>query len=150
MSQILTSLATLPGEKPHVRYPKQYLPLSSSRRSQMPPCFPSENPYTVWVNLVKVASLICESDPDAPRWGTSEGPAAYSNDFALCREIIPAGRGDCCDTRASADGSHHHVPSQMARLHIPVFRNLFFGSKKMFLTGFLGIFFSCVFRRNFS
>jgi len=37
------------------------------------------------------------------------------------------------------------------RLHIPVFRNLFFGSKKPFLTGFLRIsFFSCVFRRNFS
>jgi hypothetical protein len=36
-------------------------------------------------------------------------------------------------------------------LHIPVFRNLFFGSKKPFLTGFLRIsFFSCVFRRNFS
>jgi hypothetical protein len=39
----------------------------------------------------------------------------------------------------------------MARLHIPVFRNLFFGSKNPFLTGFLRIsFFSCVFRRNFS
>jgi hypothetical protein len=36
-------------------------------------------------------------------------------------------------------------------LPIPVFRNLFFGSKKPFLTGFLRIsFFSCVFRRNFS
>ena len=38
-----------------------------------------------------------------------------------------------------------------SRLPIPVFRNLFFGSKKPFLTGFLRIlFFSCVFRRNFS
>ncbi len=37
------------------------------------------------------------------------------------------------------------------RLHIPVFRNLFFGSKKTFLPGFLRIsLFSCVFRRNFS
>jgi hypothetical protein len=37
------------------------------------------------------------------------------------------------------------------RLPIPVFRNLFCGSKKTFLTGFLRIsFFSCVFRRNFS
>jgi len=37
------------------------------------------------------------------------------------------------------------------RLPIPVFRNLFFGFKKPFLTGFLRIsFFSCVFRRNFS
>jgi hypothetical protein len=37
------------------------------------------------------------------------------------------------------------------RLPIPVFRNLFLGSKKPFLTGFLRIsFFSCVFRRNFS
>ncbi len=37
------------------------------------------------------------------------------------------------------------------RLHIPVFRNLFFGSKKPFLTGFLRIsFFTCVFQRNFS
>jgi hypothetical protein len=37
------------------------------------------------------------------------------------------------------------------RLHIPVFRNLFFGPKKTFLPGFLRIsFFSCVFRRNFS
>jgi len=36
-------------------------------------------------------------------------------------------------------------------LHIPVFRNLFFGSKKPFLTGFLRIsFFSCVFQRIFS
>ena len=38
-----------------------------------------------------------------------------------------------------------------SRLPIPVFRNLFFGFKKPFLTGFLRIsFFSCVFRRNFS
>ena len=38
-----------------------------------------------------------------------------------------------------------------SRLPIPVFRNLFLGSKKPFLTGFLRIpFFSCVFRRNFS
>ncbi len=37
------------------------------------------------------------------------------------------------------------------RLVIPVFRNLFFGPKKPFLTGFLRIsFFSCVFWRNFS
>jgi hypothetical protein len=37
------------------------------------------------------------------------------------------------------------------RLHIPVFRNFFFGSKKPFLTGFLRIsFFFCVFRRIFS
>jgi hypothetical protein len=37
------------------------------------------------------------------------------------------------------------------RLHIPVFRNLFFGPKKPFLPGFLRIsLFSCVFRRNFS
>jgi hypothetical protein len=37
------------------------------------------------------------------------------------------------------------------RLHIPVFRNLFFGPKKPFLPGFLRIsFFSCVFRRNVS
>ena len=37
------------------------------------------------------------------------------------------------------------------RLPIPVFRNLFLGSKKPFLTGFLRIsFYSCVFRRNFS
>jgi hypothetical protein len=37
------------------------------------------------------------------------------------------------------------------RLPIPVFRNLFFGFKKPFLTGFLRIsFFSCVFRRIFS
>jgi hypothetical protein len=36
-------------------------------------------------------------------------------------------------------------------LPIPVFRNLFLGSKKPFLTGFLRIsFFSCVNRRNFS
>ena len=46
------------------------------------------------------------------------------------------------------------VPSswrRQARLPIPVFRNLFFGPKKPFLTGFLRIsFFSCVFRRNFS
>jgi hypothetical protein len=36
-------------------------------------------------------------------------------------------------------------------LHIPVCRNLFFGSKKPFLAGFLRIsFFSCVFRRNIS
>jgi hypothetical protein len=36
-------------------------------------------------------------------------------------------------------------------LPIPVFRNLFLGSKKPFLTGFLRIsFFSCVFWRNFS
>ncbi len=38
-----------------------------------------------------------------------------------------------------------------ARLHIPVFMNLFFGPKKPFLPGFLRIsYFSCVFRRNFS
>ena len=38
-----------------------------------------------------------------------------------------------------------------SRLHIPVFRYLFFGPKKPFLPGFLRIsFFSCVFRRNFS
>jgi hypothetical protein len=38
-----------------------------------------------------------------------------------------------------------------ARLPIPVFRNLFFGPKKLFLTGFLRIsYFSCVLRRNFS
>jgi hypothetical protein len=38
-----------------------------------------------------------------------------------------------------------------ARLHIPVFRNLFFGPKKLFLPGFLRIyFFPCVFRRKFS
>ena len=37
------------------------------------------------------------------------------------------------------------------RLPIPVFRNLFLGSKKPFLTGFLRIsFFSCVLRRIFS
>ena len=36
------------------------------------------------------------------------------------------------------------------RLLIPVFRNLFFGPKKTFLTGFLRIIFSCVFLRNFS
>jgi hypothetical protein len=36
-------------------------------------------------------------------------------------------------------------------LHIPVFRNLFFGPKKLFLPGFLRIsVFSCVFWRNFS
>jgi hypothetical protein len=36
-------------------------------------------------------------------------------------------------------------------LVIPLFRNLFFGPKKAFLTGFLRIFFfSCVFLRNFS
>jgi len=35
----------------------------------------------------------------------SEGPAAHSNYFALCREIIPDDRMDCDDTRASADGS---------------------------------------------
>jgi hypothetical protein len=39
--------------------------------------------------------------------------------------------------------------ARAARLHIPVFRNLFLGSKKPFLTGFLRIFFSSVFRRNF-
>ena len=95
----------------------QYLPLSSYRQSQMPPCFPGENPYTVWVNFAKVASLICESDPGAPRRGdldlepASEGPAAHSDDFALCREIIPADRGDRGDTSASADGSCR-VPSQ--------------------------------------
>jgi hypothetical protein len=47
----------------------------------------------------------------------------------------------------------HLLPGILStpRLHIPVFRNLFFGSKKPFLTGFLRIsFFSCVFRRNFS
>jgi hypothetical protein len=39
----------------------------------------------------------------------------------------------------------------MPRLHIPVFRNLFFGPKKPFLPGFPRIsFVSCVFRRNFS
>jgi hypothetical protein len=32
-------------------------------------------------------------------------------------------------------------PGIRSRLPIPVFRNLFFGSKKMFLTGFLRIFF---------
>jgi hypothetical protein len=37
-----------------------------------------------------------------------------------------------------------------AGLHIPVFRNIFFGPKKPFLPGFLRIFFPCVFRRNFS
>jgi hypothetical protein len=37
-----------------------------------------------------------------------------------------------------------------SRLIIPVFRNLFFGLKKAFLTEFLRIFFSCVFLRNFS
>jgi hypothetical protein len=38
----------------------------------------------------------------------------------------------------------------LARLHIPVFRNLFFGPKKWFLPGFLRIsFFPCVFRRIF-
>ena len=38
-----------------------------------------------------------------------------------------------------------------ARLVIPVFRNLVYGPKKPFLTGFLRIsLFSCVFRRNFS
>ncbi len=45
-------------------------------------------------------------------------------------------------------------PSQsvsLARLVIPLFRNLFFVPKKAFLTGFLRIFlFSCVFLRNFS
>jgi hypothetical protein len=36
-------------------------------------------------------------------------------------------------------------------LVIPVLRNLFFGPKKAFLTGFLRIFcFSCVFLRNYS
>jgi hypothetical protein len=35
-------------------------------------------------------------------------------------------------------------------LVIPLFRNLFFGPKKAFLTGLLRIFFSCVFLRNFS
>jgi hypothetical protein len=35
-------------------------------------------------------------------------------------------------------------------LVIPLFRNSFFGPKKAFLTGFLRIFFSCVFLRNFS
>jgi len=33
------------------------------------------------------------------------------------------------------------IHGRAARLHIPVFMNLFFGSKKMFLTGFLRIFF---------
>ena len=36
-----------------------------------------------------------------------------------------------------------------ARLPIPVFRNLFFGSKKMFLTGFLRIFFFLRFPEEF-
>jgi hypothetical protein len=35
------------------------------------------------------------------------------------------------------------------RLHIPVFRNLFFGSKKTFLTGFLSIFFFLRFPEDF-
>ena len=49
------------------------------------------------------------------------------------------------------DGNFDCHGNAAARLHIPVFRNLFFGSKKPFLTGFLRIsFFSCVFRRNFS
>jgi hypothetical protein len=40
---------------------------------------------------------------------------------------------------------------RLPRLHIPVFRNLFFGPKNPFLPGFLRIsFFSFVFRRNFS
>jgi len=39
----------------------------------------------------------------------------------------------------------------MARLPIPVFRNLFFGCKETLLPGFLRIsFFSCVFWRNIS
>jgi hypothetical protein len=36
-----------------------------------------------------------------------------------------------------------------ARLHIPVFRNLFFGSKKTFLTGFLRISFFPAFSGGF-
>jgi len=43
-----------------------------------------------------------------------------------------------------------HSICSTARLPIPVFRNLFFGPKKPFLPGFLRIFFSCVFWRNFS
>ncbi len=44
----------------------------------------------------------------------------------------------------------HQETKLKARLHIPVFRNLFFGPKKPFLPGFLRIsFFSCVFQRNF-
>jgi len=35
----------------------------------------------------------------------SEGPAAHSDYFALCREIIPDDQADCGDTRTSADGS---------------------------------------------
>jgi hypothetical protein len=37
----------------------------------------------------------------------------------------------------------------VARLHIPVFRNLFFGSKKPFLTGFLRISFFSAFSGGF-
>jgi hypothetical protein len=43
------------------------------------------------------------------------------------------------------------APFLTPRLVIPLLRNLFFGPKKAFLTGFLRIFFfSCVFLRNFS
>jgi hypothetical protein len=51
-------------------------------------------------------------------------------------------------TRFTEGGDHINYPG--ARLHIPVFRNLFFGFKKPLLTGFLRIsFFSCIFQRNF-
>ena len=40
-------------------------------------------------------------------------------------------------------------PGIRSRLPIPVFRNLFFGSKKMFLTGFLRIFFFLRFPEEF-
>jgi hypothetical protein len=49
---------------------------------------------------------------------------------------------------AGAKANNNHP--RPSRLHITVFRNLFIGQKKPFLPGFLRIFFSCVFRRNFS
>jgi hypothetical protein len=69
---------------------------------------------------------------------------------------VPKGRdaneeGGVKTAIGGGDGGMGAKMGPQPRLPIPVFRNLFFGSKKPFLTEFLRIsFFLCLFRRNFS
>ena len=108
MPRRLILLATLPGKKPHVQYLKQYLPLSSLRQSQMPPCFPGKNPYSVGKSC-KGGKLNERLHP----WCTLPGnmdlktapkdSAAQRNYLALGGEIIPDGGGNCNNAKALSD-----------------------------------------------
>jgi hypothetical protein len=84
-------------------------------------------------------------DKPPPNWTNWNGPLTLATNHIVDRFIS--------DTIGVTALPHHTllIAQLSPRLPIPVFRNLFFGPKKPFLTGFLRIsFFSCVFQRYFS